>query len=253
MGSFWKSSFGRKLGEGLGGGLGQGLAGQGLDKLFPGDAPLTGTQQGQKQKEYFESLYGGKLNPWELAGAGGQGVGGTAAPLTSQLAARETMKKQKNREGALQSVQQATQIQVAEINKEGQIGAANIYAGKDPGMKQDQMIASTKKDIGQLDKYRNEVKLVKSKTDLMRVAVEVSNELLAVIKTLKGKNKTVLESAQKGLQLIIKSGQITKKDVLNALTGKGQPKRPMEVPPNWKRKKKTSAPITKNNFPVLYK
>lgn len=210
-------------------GLGTGVGGGILDKVFPQPDPLSGKQEGQKQLDYFDTLYKGKLNPWELSGAGGQGVGGTAAPLAGAIGQRKTAMMQKNREIAMQTQQLQTQENVAKIGADAQVESAKISAGPagqtapSQKLKIDQEIINLKET---LKKITQETRLTKNKADATRTISSLSDEIQAILDNSSGKQKTVFNNIQKQIQKIDNPQKIKSlaNDILNWISGSGDDK-----------------------------
>ena len=108
-------------------GLGAGIASKGLSTLNKKpETPVVGKQAGQRQKKYFEGLYGNNLNPWEWAGAGGHGEGGTAAPNAQGIQNRKTLQDQMDRQERIEMARNATQLKGIEIQTQAQKEIAGI-------------------------------------------------------------------------------------------------------------------------------
>lgn len=196
--------------QSLMGSLGTGIASKAVSFFNKKEKKLSPKQQGLDQKTYFESLYGNNLNPWEWAGAGGHGQGGTAAPNAQGLQARNTLQNKQNVDISMQQAQLKNNIDVAKIG-----------AGLTPGEDVD-----PKSPTGtNIRKMEEEIKNIKTTRDILATAQSMAKEIQAVINTLKGEKPTMLKQAQDGLGQIIE--HVRKKDI-NAAQGVQEYKRKLQ-------------------------
>lgn len=180
-------------------GLGTGIASKAVSSGFGAfdkkEKRLSPTVEGYNQKKYFKALYGNKLNPWEWAGAGGHGQGGTAAPNAAGLQARKTSREQQNTQQGLQTAQAIMQQKQLDNN----IEVAKIQAGLTPGKD----VPPQSQQGQNIQKIGAEIQNIKTKNDILRTAKSFSDEIQDVIGTIKGDKQTMLKQAQDATSAII--------------------------------------------------
>lgn len=177
--------------------LGTGIASKGLSLLAGKKEKRTSPAgEGFGQKAYFKALYGNKLNPWEWAGAGGHGQGGTAAPNAAGIQARNTLQEKQNVDISMQAAQLRNNIDVAKIG-----------AGLTPG---DDVPTGSKQGTG-IRKMESEIDNIQTRTHILTTAKNMTNEITAVMDNIKGESDTMLQQVNKGINEVIKAIQ-NKKD-----------------------------------------
>ena len=179
------------------GGLGTGLAGGIMNKINPEPRPLTGAQEGQKQKEYFSTLYDDKLNPWELAGAGGHGVGGTSAPNAAGLQARKTQREQLNQQNIMQQNEMQNKKDIAQISADATVQSAKIGAGMTANEEPNSMRENQIREIdAKITKMQSETDINEKQSKILDTAVAIRNEIQAMMENIKDGNPTMLKKAE---------------------------------------------------------
>ena len=188
---------------GLLGSIGSGLASGILGKIFGGNSKKEPSpyQHGLNQKDYFKGLYGDKLNPWEWAGSGGFGVGGTAAPSIAALGAQNLERQKVPKEAAIAGAQMQTQKEIAQIQAKATTDSARINRGmhtdEPDNYHGDKLMEAQVNNLNKKTEHvKTQIKRDKTINDILRTAKSLSEELNTMFQTLKGDKKTILEALQ---------------------------------------------------------